>query len=219
MRLAAFVALICSSIVAGGTAPAHAEDRPGEFDYYTLALSWSPTYCESAGRRDRGPQCSGERPYAFVLHGLWPQYDRRWPENCRTRERPWVPQNVIDRMLDIMPSKRLIIHEYRKHGTCSGLTPVEYFDVSRRLFESITIPEQYRLPEKPLSVSPDEVERAFLQANPDMDASMISISCRDRRLGELRICFSRDLKLTACGVNENQAKLCSRDRLIMPPVR
>lgn len=219
MRLAAFIAFMFGAMAGGWTSSAQADDRPGEFDYYTLALSWSPTYCESEGRSDRGLQCSGERPYAFVVHGLWPQYNRRWPENCRTRERPWVPQEVIDRMLDIMPSKRLIIHQYRKHGTCSGLTPEQYFDASRRVFESIIIPEQYRLPEKPLSVSPDEVEAAFLKANPKMDASMISISCNDRRLRELRICFSRDLKMIKCGVNENQAKLCSRDKLIMPPVR
>ena len=43
-------------------------------------------------------------------------------------------------MLDIMPSKRLIFHEYRKHGTCSGLGVDGYFDLARRLFESVKIP-------------------------------------------------------------------------------
>ena len=31
---------------------------------------------------DADEQCHSARPYAFVLHGLWPQYERRgWPEN------------------------------------------------------------------------------------------------------------------------------------------
>ena len=42
------------------------------------------------------------------------------------RKRPWVPQSVIDDIRDIMPSKNLIIHEYRAHGTCSGLEPAQY---------------------------------------------------------------------------------------------
>jgi ribonuclease T2 len=52
----------------------------GKFDYYVLALSWSPTYCASrAGRRDR-QQCGTGRGYAFVVHGLWPQYEKGWPD-------------------------------------------------------------------------------------------------------------------------------------------
>src|SRR5512138_3031844 len=114
--------------------PAQAEGEPGEFDYYTLVLSWSPTYCEerreNGGRND--PQCSSRRPYAFVVHGFWPQYDRErdgqsWPRECDIGRRPWVSNRVIDDMLDIMPSKQLIIHQYRAHGTCSGLDADDYF--------------------------------------------------------------------------------------------
>ena len=129
---------------AGGAFEVRAQpDRggmPGDFDYYVLSLSWSPTYCsghggESGGdgggygdrygdnggydnrgygggrdgnRRGGDEQCSGVRSYAFVLHGLWPQYERKgWPENCQTGTRPWVPEEMIDRMMDIMPSRRL----------------------------------------------------------------------------------------------------------------
>jgi ribonuclease T2 len=195
------------------------EHQAGEFDYYVVSLSWSPTYCADAGGRDSGQQCNGQRPFAFVLHGLWPQYSRGWPQNCPTGERPWVPQPLIDKMLDIMPSKKLIIHEYKKHGTCSGLSPEDYFDVSRKLYERIKIPQRYQLPEQPLQVSPGEVVSDFVQANPDLKPEMIAVSCGGRRLRELRVCFSRDLQPKACGDNENQRKLCSMDRVVMPPVR
>jgi ribonuclease T2 len=193
--------------------------EPGQFDYYALALSWSPTYCESRGPRgDGGPQCNGPRPFAFVLHGLWPQYTRGWPQNCQTGERPWVPQETIDEMIDIMPSKRLIIHEYQKHGTCSGLSPDAYFDTARKLYSTIKIPERYQRLEQPLTVSPGEVVKDFTAANPELKPEMIAVSC-DRRLKELRICFGRDLKPQACGGNETARKLCTNDNMVLPPVR
>ena len=48
---------------------------------------------------------------------------------------------------------------------------------------------------------------------------MISIACgRNKRLREVRICFSKDLELRSCGTNETQQKLCRLDKIIMPPV-
>jgi ribonuclease T2 len=199
--------------------PGRSGQEAGEFDYYVMALSWSPTYCADAGQRDNGPQCSGQRPYAFVLHGLWPQYNRGWPQFCETQDRPWVPESTIGNMLDIMPSKKLIINEYKKHGTCTGMSPAAYFDTARKLYDSIKIPERYRLPDQPLQVSPGEVVKDFTAANPALKPEMIAVSCGGRRLKELRVCFSRDLKPQACGQNENAERLCSRDEVVMPPVR
>jgi ribonuclease T2 len=198
-------------------------DRAGDFDYYALVLNWSPSYCADRGRGGGGrrdePQCSGDRPYSFILHGLWPQYYRGWPQDCRTEERPWVPDELIRQMLDVMPSKRLIIHEYRKHGTCSGLSPTEFFRVARQLYDEIKIPPRFQSPESYLTLSPAEVEREFLAANPRLEPDMISVGCKGRNLGDLRICFGRDLRLQSCGINEAQNKLCSSERLVMPPVR
>lgn len=199
---------------------AWAQDTPGRFDYYVLALSWSPSYCASSGKAKNSPQCSGTRPYAFVLHGLWPQYERGYPENCNAAQRPWVPSRLISSMLDIMPARGLVIHQYRKHGTCSGLEPDAYFGAARRAFGSITIPARYRSPEKPILASPKEIEADFLKANGSLKQDMISVSCgRGNRLREIRICFTKDLELRACGVNEAQSRLCRLDRIVMPPVR
>lgn len=220
MRGLARIRSALALLVLAGTFPASAQDKAGAFDYYTLALSWSPTYCATQGRsRPNEPQCAGDRPYAFVLHGLWPQYNRGWPQSCEIGQRPWVPDEVIRNMLDIMPSKRLIINEYRKHGTCSGLNPSDYFRISRRAYETIKIPPRFQNPDDYQTVTPGEIERDFLEANPDLKPEMISIDCKDRRLRELRICFTRELKLRECGSNEQQGRLCSADRIVMPPVR
>jgi ribonuclease T2 len=199
------------------------EHQPGIFDYYLLALSWSPTYCADVGEERRDPQCSlAGRPYAFVLHGLWPQYERGWPSNCRSPDRGYVPGAVADRMLDIMPSRRLVFHEYRTHGTCSGLDVDAYFDLARQLYSKVNIPSRFASPvDERMTISPEELVSEFLAANPQLKPDMIAVVCGGpgNRLREVRICFDRDGAFRACGRNENRARLCSADRMYVPPVR
>lgn len=225
--LAAVLAVLLASPAAAQRAapgvPA-AEPKAGTFDYYTLVLSWSPTYCAALRGPDPDPQCRegrAGRPYAFVLHGLWPQYERGFPEHCRTTDRPFVPRPVIDGMLDIMPSPRLVIHEYRRHGTCSGLDPTAYYALSRRLFEKISVPGRFRAPAAPFFVSPHELADEFVRANPGLKFDMLGIECRGsgNRLREVRICFSREGAFRTCGTNELQRKLCPANRMYVPPVR
>jgi ribonuclease T2 len=198
--------------------------KAGVFDYYVLALSWSPTYCADRGNSRNDQQCNprNRRPYAFVLHGLWPQYDRGWPESCQTSEDGWVPGPVAEKMLDIMPSKRLVFNEYRKHGTCSGLGVDRYFALSRELYEKVTIPQKFvDLDDDRMTISPGDLVREFMAANPTLRPDMIAVQCggAGNRLREVRICFDKAGMFRPCGSNENQRRLCSADRMYVPPVR
>jgi ribonuclease T2 len=200
------------------------DHQPGVFDYYLLSLSWSPTYCADTGEERRDPQCSPRsgRPFAFVLHGLWPQYERGWPRDCRSADRGYVPAPVADRMLDIMPSKRLVFHEYRTHGTCSGLGVDGYFDLARQTFEKVKIPRRFAGPvDERMTIAPAELVSEFMAVNPQLKPDMIAVSCGGpgNRLREVRICFDKGGSFRACGRNEDQAKLCSADRMYVPPVR
>ena len=147
-------------------AQALGRNTPGEFDYYVLVLGWAPSYCLTEGRLRRDAECNSAKPHAFVLHGLWPQYEKGWPEDCSIGKRPRVPTSVIDEMRDIMPSKGLVIHEYRTHGTCSGLDPVQYFGVARELYERVKVPESLAASGTRQSLSADQIESAFADANP-----------------------------------------------------
>ncbi len=193
----------------------------GEFDYYSLVLSWSPSHCAEATGDELQCNRRDGRRFNFVLHGLWPQYERGWPQDCRTARRPFVPQPLIDSMLDIMPSQRLVIHEYRKHGTCSGLSPDGYFALSRRLFKSIVIPQDFRNPFEQQTIEPRELANALMRANPGLKQENFGIVCGGpgNRLKEIRICYTKDAKLRTCGANENPRKLCSASRMLVPPVR
>jgi ribonuclease T2 len=239
--LKAILAWSALALLIGGSMPAAAQYGPGptgrapysyqppgrneagNFAYYSLILSWSPTYCASAGRERSDPQCdlSDGRHYAFVLHGLWPQHERGWPESCRTQERPYVPRSTINRMLDIMPSPRLVIHEYRKHGTCSGLPPNAYFDLARKLYAKVKVPPRYERPNRAFFVSPAELRDELVAANPGLKPDMLAVACGGPggRLREVRICFSRDGEFRSCGRNEEQRRLCSQARMYVPPVR
>ena len=123
--------------------------------------------------------------------------------------------------MDIMPSKRLIIHEYRKHGTCSGLSPEGYFETTRRLYGRLKIPDRFRNPQSEQFLSPGDVVRAFVDANPGLAPSMLAVTCRGsrNRSREVRICFSKDGALRSCGRNEEQGGLCRSNRMLVPPVR
>jgi ribonuclease T2 len=192
--------------------------QPGKFDFYVLALSWSPSYCQDTEERGRdgGQQCSAARPYSFVVHGLWPQYERGFPQRCEVPA-PRLNRELMTSMLDLMPAPRLVYHEWDTHGTCSGLGANGYFDLVRKARDSVKIPDTYSSPDKSLSVAPDEVEEAFMKANPGLSRSAIAVTCNSTRLSEVRICMSKDLKFRDCPEVDRRA--CRRDKVLMPPVR
>lgn len=201
------------------TPPASAQDArqnaPGQFDFYVLSLSWSPTFCEARGERAPRMQC-GARPYSFVVHGLWPQYARGFPEYCQVPA-PRLDRNIVSSMLDIMPAPQLVFQQWQKHGTCSGLAPRAYFETIRKARAVIKIPAEYIEPKEILTVTPGEVAEAFVKANPGLSLESIAIDCDQRRLREVRVCMSRELGFQDCA--QVNRRSCRRDKLIMPPVR
>jgi ribonuclease T2 len=195
-------------------------NKAGIFDYYVLSMSWSPSFCSILAGDDNPAQCAPGRRFAFVVHGLWPQFKDGWPEFCATEE-AWVPEQQIDTLMDIMPSRRLIIHEWRKHGSCSGLSQANYFGAIRILRERLRIPARYLLPAAEIRTTPQQLVRDFVQSNKNLTAEMMSVQCgnaRDTaRLSELRICLDRKGAFTPCGRNETRH--CRARQLIMPEVR
>ena len=164
--LACLLPFALLTVLCARPAAAWEQDRPGRFDYYILVLGWSPSYSEGEGAQRHCRQCDTDKPGGFVLHGLWPQYMRGWPQDFRIQQRPWVPRSVIDDMADIMPSKSMIIHEYRAHGTCAGLEPKQYFSLARDLYDRITIPPRFTGLDSPLMLSPDEIEGRLPEGQP-----------------------------------------------------
>jgi ribonuclease T2 len=216
VRLLAVIAFL---VVCAGLALARG-NKAGIFDYYVLSLSWSPSFCGTLAGEDNPTQCAPGQRFAFVTHGLWPQFKDGWPEFCATKE-AWVPEQQIDAVMDIMPSRKLIIHEWRKHGSCSGLSQADYFGAVRSFRERLRIPARYLSPAAEIRTTPQQLVRDFVQSNKKLTAEMMSVQCgnaRDTaRLSELRICLDRKGAFTPCGRNE--ARHCRAGHLIMPEVR
>jgi ribonuclease T2 len=182
------------------------------FDYYLISLSWSPTFCES--NPGDTEQC-GNRGYGFILHGLWPQYERgNGPQDCASDQRP--DRATIARTLAFMPSRRLIEHEWRAHGACTDLDPEAYFGLADRAFASIHVPDALRPPAQPPSMSADDVSAAFVRANPGLGPNMLSVNCSSRDLAEVRICVDTDLQPRACGSGVRTR--CPRDLPLRIPL-
>jgi len=165
---------------------------PGSFDFYVLALSWSPGFCDSGGAAKAPEQCGAAAALGFVVHGLWPQFEHGYPSDCDP-DRP-VSRIALRQADGLFPSEGLARHEWRKHGTCTGLGPEAFFASVRRARESIAIPAAFAAPRAALSVSPADVARAFAAANPGLRPDAMAIGCAGGELAEVRLCLSRDLR-------------------------
>jgi ribonuclease T2 len=195
------------------TAATTAQERAGDFDYWLLALSWSPSWCAAEGDARDAPQCDPARDAGFVVHGLWPQYEEGWPEFCRTAARdPSRRETAAE--ADLFGDAGAAWYQWRKHGRCSGEDPAAYFGTVRLARGLVTLPE----PPAP-RITPAALEAAFRAANPDVPGDAVAVTCRDGLLMELRLCLTRDLAPRSCG-EDVLARSCRADRTAtMPPVR
>lgn len=164
----------------------------GKFDYYVFSLSWSPEYCND---HTSATQCSVTKPFAFIVHGLWPEYTKGgYPSDCSRGPGLQNPS----KMLDIMPDPKLIAHEWTKHGTCSGLDPEAYFGAIRKAYTAVKIPAKFQAPSQQFTTSPTEVAQQFSQANLKLPAISVAVSCPGNYLTEVQICLDKNLNATKC---------------------
>ena len=197
--------------------PAQAEgDRPGAFDYYVMSLSWSPNWCALEGDARRSPQCRADSGHGWVLHGLWPQHHRGWPSFCRTTE-PQPTQAMTARMADIMGTPGLAWHQWRKHGVCSGLSAAAYFELSRRAYDSLNRPAVLKQLDRPVRLPARLIEEAFLRDNPGLEPDMLTVTCRDGRIQEVRLCLSKTLDPVPCG--RDVVRDCTLPDALFDPMR
>ena len=190
--------LLCQLAITAALALAALRAQAADFDFYVLTLSWSPSWCAANDRGGRTAQCDGRRKYTFIAHGLWPQSRRGWPADCQSDEPDRVPEKLARDYYDILPSAGLAGHEWRKHGTCSGLTQDLYFRTLRRAHQVVAIPPVLFDGSIDRRLGTDQIEQSFMRANPGLDAGDIAVTCNGGRLEEIRICMTKGLAFTTC---------------------
>ncbi|WP_146345769.1 ribonuclease T2 family protein [Phaeobacter marinintestinus] len=191
-------------------------EKSGDFDYYVLSLSWSPNWCATEGDRRDSDQCDDRHDFGWTLHGLWPQYHQGWPSFCRTPHAP-PSRGMTSEMADIMGNSGLAWHQWKKHGTCSGLTAPAYYALSRHAYEQVNRPDVFRKLDRTVKLPASVVEEAFLKENPQLEPNMLTVTCKDGHIHEARVCLSRDLTPVPCG--RDVIRDCTMTDALFTPVR
>ncbi len=178
---------------ASASAPARGAQAPGNFDFYVLALSWSPGFCSTGGDSKAPAQCATGSGLGFVVHGLWPQFAHGFPSNCGPAGRQ-PSRQALDSVDGLYPDQGLARYEWMKHGTCSGKSPTDYFADVKSARGGITIPQAFQAPQQAQTWVPIDVARAFSSANAGLRPQAMAVTCRQGVMEEVRICLSKDLR-------------------------
>ena len=189
----------------------------GSFDFYVLSLSWSPGFCATGGDEKGRDQCRTGADLGFTVHGLWPQYDHGYPSDCNGTSR-FPSRSALAETAGVYPDEGLARYEWRKHGTCSGLSPNDYFAAAKAARDAVAVPPLLKEPHQPRDLAPLDVEHAFTEANPRLRPGMLAAICKDGTMDEVRICFAKDLKsFQVCP--EVVRQRCRGSSMAIPPVR
>lgn len=208
-----FLGLVLAIYATFNRVPAH-EDTGG---YYILAISWTPSWCAHEGDARDDDRCAQGAGAGWLVHGLWPQNrDGTWPEFCDTPHS--APSRAhTARMVDIMGSSGLAWHQWRKHGTCSGLRAEAYFDATRRAFTALHMPPAAST-RQDQQLPPAALIAALQQANPSVQEDMAFMTCHSGNVQELRVCLDHDLKPGQCAPRTLQ-RACRAPAVTMPAMR
>ena len=118
----------------------------------------------------------------------------------------------------VYPNDRLAAYEYRKHGTCTGLNPHDYFATVRSVRARLKIPEMFQATSDPLHMAPEEIEQTFMKANPNLHPDNMAISCSNGELVDVRFCLAKDLSSYAV-CRKVARHTCQRVSIVVAPVR
>lgn len=165
-------------------------------DYYMLALSWSPGFCDIQREKygNQLPssaqyQCGNNRALGWVVHGLWPQNANALsvtdhPRFCKG-DLPVLPKDLLARYLAISPGEQLLQGEWEKHGSCAFDSAQQYFAKEQELFSSLKLPNQ--------NLSRNELFRWMKQHNPQLKNAYLGAS-----RNELFICYDKKWQVMSC---------------------
>ncbi len=215
VRTLIFITLMALTAGADARRPHGPRAQAGQFDYYAVALSWSPAYC--ASHRDAA-EC--QRRLGFVLHGVWPQYANGYPESCGTER---LPGDVRVKYGTLFPAPGLIDHEWSKHGTCSGLDPASYFALVASLKGKVAIPGAFDHPTAPVRTTNRDFAQAFQAANPGLAPDAVLPFCGGggRFLREIHVCYDKRGGSLSCSASEikRSSNSCRKDSFMLQNVR
>jgi len=215
MRIGLAITVAAGLALAGLWAVMRA-DRAAGFDHYLLALTWTPTWCASTGDGRGDARCAAGSGAGWLLHGLWPQHATGWPEFCSALY-PEPSRALIEAQLDIMGSAGLALHQWRKHGTCTGLSPQAYFDTARAAFAAFPVPGAVA-PAEPVRLPLADLTDTLRGEWPGVPDDGLAVICQGRQVYEVRLCLTRELAPRPCNAHVLD-RACRASDVALPGVR
>ena len=193
----------------------------GDFDFYVLALSWQPAFCETQSRK---PECTSQDngrfdATNFVLHGLWPNQnddpshsfaycEQSTPIINTDKDGDWcdLPDLALTTAVEsnlaiFMPGAESCLdhHEWYKHGTCSGMSADAYFALSNGLVASFAQTDfnQYIASQIGSNVSRNDLLNRFDDEFGSDNSDYLSLRCKEvdgvSLLSEIQLALKQDL--------------------------
>lgn len=131
--------------------PAPGQKSAASDQFFILAVSWEPAFCETVRNKPECTTMSKSRFDAshFSLHGLWPRDEycgvsssvEQLDRDGRWQQLPPVdlPADLRKTLDAVMPGTRsqLERHEWTKHGTCYGADEATYFAAATNLLAQL----------------------------------------------------------------------------------
>jgi len=215
--LAAALWLATAAAALAGPTPADLV-ATAPFDYYVLTLSWSPGFCDTGGANKAPQQCDVGSGAGFVIHGLWPDsaYGRD-PSACGLSPN-YIASTALALGQRVYPSRGLALHEWREHGTCTGLDATHYFRAVQYARDEFAIPPAFVSPRTRFSVSPRKIVRQFAAANANLTNASMAVTCERGELIDVRFCLTPDLRAFA-RCPKVARRSCRDDSIQVSPVR
>ncbi len=189
---------------------------------YVLALSWSPTYClQNQSKPGAKTQCDPNdlKKYRFIIHGLWPNAPKKRLGFCKILpgESDYVSPKNIQKLFHFSPSASLIGHQWRKHGTCSGLKQDSYIEKTLAAYQRFRPPAFYQSLTKEKRIDAAQVKADFIDEYQKIGLTneSVRVVCDGNHLREVRICTDLELNPVTCSGKSDFS--CERKKLILPP--
>jgi len=181
------------------------------FRYYVLSLYWLSTLCLESPNAD---ECRGSTPSGFVVHGLWPVLNFNSPTNCGGAD--VLSDSLVGSLKDLLPTRQLVEREWHTHGTCTGLSPEQFFASMRQAYASVNVP-QLRAGKADEIQTTHQVISAFRSLDHGLTPQAIIVTCTENpaRLREVRICLTKDLASQYC-TGETIAASCRTVNVQIP---
>ena len=107
----------------------------------------------------------------------------------------------------------MLQHEWKTHGTCSGLSPDEYFSAARKAFKSVKVPPRLAGLKSQVSMPPDQILALFAASDSQIPQSAMALSCGNNHLTAFEVCLDKSFQPIAC----SGVRSCRANTVRIPP--